>query len=73
MWQNQLTWIGDILGYETKAKELISDIRSQQDDLKNQNPSWSGKSVEALINSDSGVAELLTPHRRRAPRAAGRD
>jgi serine/threonine-protein kinase len=60
-WQNQLTWIGDILGYETKAKELISDIRSQQDDLKNQNPSWSGKSVEALMNSDSGVAEMLTP------------
>lgn len=60
-WQNQLIWIGDILGYEAKAKELISDVRSQQDDLKNQNPAWSGKSVQALINSDSGVTEILTP------------
>jgi len=60
-WQNQLLWIGDILGYEERAKELIGDVRSQQDDLKNQNPAWSGKSVQALINSDSGVAEVLTP------------
>ncbi|KUI44407.1 serine/threonine protein kinase [Mycobacterium sp. IS-1590] len=60
-WQNRLTWIGEILGYETKAKELISDVRSQQDDLKNQNPSWIGKSVAAVINSDTGVSEILTP------------
>ena len=60
-WQNQLIWIGDILGYEDKAKELIGDVRSRQDDLKNQNPAWSGKSVQALINSENSVAEVLTP------------
>jgi eukaryotic-like serine/threonine-protein kinase len=60
-WQNQLIWIGEILGYEARAKELISDVRSQQDDLKNQNPRLSGKSVQALINSDTGVVDVLTP------------
>ncbi|KUH85693.1 MULTISPECIES: serine/threonine-protein kinase [unclassified Mycobacterium] len=60
-WQNRLTWIGEILGYEAKAKDLISEVRSQQDDLKNQNASWVGKSVEALINADTGVSEILTP------------
>lgn len=60
-WQSQLLWIGEILGYEDKAKELISDVRSQQDDLKNQNPAWNGKSVVALINSDNGLSQVLTP------------
>lgn len=60
-WQNQLLWIGDILGYQDKAKELIGDVRSQQDDLKNQNPSWSGKSVVALINSETSLLQVLTP------------
>ena len=60
-WQNQLLWVGDILGYEVKAKELIGDVRSQQDDLKNQNPSWSGKSVVALINSETSILQVLTP------------
>ncbi|MFI5506040.1 serine/threonine-protein kinase [Mycobacterium sp. NPDC051804] len=60
-WQNQLLWVGDILGYEDKAKELIGNVRSQQDDLKNQNPSWSGKSVVALINSETSVLQVLTP------------
>ncbi|BBZ19841.1 serine/threonine-protein kinase [Mycolicibacterium gadium] len=60
-WQSQLLWIGDILGYEDKAKELIGDIRAQQDDLKNQNPAWNGKSVVALVNSDASVLEVLVP------------
>lgn len=60
-WQSQLLWVGDILGYEDKAKELIGDVRSQQDDLKNQNPAWNGKSVVALINSDTSVSEVLVP------------
>ncbi|MGV9797655.1 serine/threonine-protein kinase [Mycobacterium sp. NPDC003449] len=60
-WQNHLTWVGQILGYDDKAKQLIDGVRSQQDDVKNQNPAFSGKSVEAVIYSDTGVAEVLTP------------
>lgn len=60
-WQDQLTWIGKILGYDDKAKELIDQARSRQDDVKNQNPAFSGKSIAAVINSDQGVEEVLTP------------
>jgi serine/threonine protein kinase/ABC-type Fe3+-hydroxamate transport system substrate-binding protein len=60
-WQNQLTWIGRILGQQPKAEELIRSVRSLQGDLSNQNPGAHGKSVEAVRVSDTGVAEVLTP------------
>ena len=60
-WQNQLTWIGRILGRQPKAEELLNSVRSRQGDLSNQNPSFSGKSVEAVALSDTGVSEVLTP------------
>lgn len=60
-WQNQLTWIGRILGQQPKAEELIRSVNSLQGDLSNQNPGLRGKSVEAVRVSDSGVAEVLTP------------
>lgn len=60
-WQAQLTWIGKILGREDKAAELQSTIRSQAEDLKNQNPSMNGKSVQAMTVTDEGVGEVLIP------------
>ncbi len=60
-WQDQLTWIGKIVGRDAKAKELINSVRSQADDVKNQNPSFDGKSVAALTVSDGGVGEILRP------------
>lgn len=60
-WQDQLTWVARILGQEPKAKELTEAMRSQQTDLKNQNPAFNGKSIQAVTVSDTGVAEVLTP------------
>jgi len=60
-WQNQLTWIGRILGRQPKAEELLNSVRSLQSDLSNHNPGFSGKSVEAVTVSDTGVSEVLTP------------
>jgi serine/threonine-protein kinase len=60
-WQTQLAWVGRILGLDDKAKSLTSTLRSQQDDLKNQNPGFNGKSIEAVSVTDSGVSEVLIP------------
>jgi serine/threonine-protein kinase len=60
-WQDQLTWIGKIVGRDAEAKELVDSVRSQADDVKNQNPSFNGKSVAALTVSDGGVGEILRP------------
>jgi eukaryotic-like serine/threonine-protein kinase len=60
-WQTQLAWVGRILGLDDKAKSLTSTLRSQQDDLKNQNPGFNGKSIEAVSVTDNGVSEVLTP------------
>jgi ABC-type Fe3+-hydroxamate transport system substrate-binding protein len=42
-WPNQLLWIGNILGRQGKARDLINSARSQQDDLRNQHPAFAGK------------------------------
>jgi serine/threonine protein kinase/ABC-type Fe3+-hydroxamate transport system substrate-binding protein len=60
-WQNQLSWIGRILGRQPKAEELLNSVRSLQSDLSNQNPTFSGKSIEAVTVSDTGVDAVLTP------------
>jgi ABC-type Fe3+-hydroxamate transport system substrate-binding protein len=60
-WRSQLTWIGRILGREEKASDLITTVQSVQTDLRNQHLQFAGKSVGALIVTDSGVSEILTP------------
>jgi eukaryotic-like serine/threonine-protein kinase len=60
-WQTQLAWVGRILGLDDKAKSLTGAARSQQDDLKNQNPAFNGKSIEAVSVTDSGVSVVLSP------------
>ena len=60
-WQSQLTWAGRILGQQPKAEQLIDSIGSLQTDLRNQNPDFDGKTIEAVTVSDAGVAEVLTP------------
>ena len=59
-WQSQLTWAGRILGQQPKAEQLIDSIGSLQTDLRNQNPDFDGKTIEAVTISDAGVAEVLT-------------
>ncbi|WP_299557215.1 serine/threonine-protein kinase [uncultured Mycolicibacterium sp.] len=60
-WQDQLTWIGQILGEEGKAAELVAQSRSQLQDLKNQNPAFTGKTIQAVTYSNDGSAAVLTP------------
>jgi serine/threonine-protein kinase len=60
-WQDQLSWIAKILGRDAKGKELISAVRSQADDVKNQNPAFIGKSVAAVTVGDTGIGEILVP------------
>jgi serine/threonine protein kinase/ABC-type Fe3+-hydroxamate transport system substrate-binding protein len=58
-WQNQLTWIGRILGRTDKSQQLIDTARRQQADLRNQNPAFNGKSVAMVDVSDNGVTATL--------------
>ncbi|WP_396910356.1 protein kinase [Mycolicibacterium sp.] len=60
-WQTQLTWVGRILGRGSNAEELITATRNAVADLKNQNASFGGKTIQAVTVSDSGVSEILTP------------
>lgn len=58
-WQNQLTWIGRIIGREDKSKQLLDTATSQQDDLRNQHPAFNGKTIAVVNVSDNGVTATL--------------
>lgn len=58
-WQNQLSWIGRILGRTDKSTQLIDTARNQQADLRRQNPAFNGKSVAVVNVSDNGVTATL--------------
>lgn len=60
-WENQLSWIGRILGKEGAAKDRINAVRVLQGDLSNQNPAFKGRSVQAITVTDTGVNEILIP------------
>lgn len=60
-WQDQLTWIGRILGHDDKAKQLIEKARTQQDDLRGKHPAFDGKSIATVNVSDDGVTATLRP------------
>jgi serine/threonine-protein kinase len=58
-WQDQLRWIGRILGQDNKAQDLINSTRTQQDDLRGQHGSFQGKTIAATGFSDSGITLSL--------------
>jgi serine/threonine-protein kinase len=59
-WQNQLTWIGRILGRSDKAFQLIDTAASQQAQLRSQNTAFDGKTIEVVNVSDAGITVSLT-------------
>ena len=59
-WQNQLAWIGRILGRADKSQQLIDKARNQQADLRNENPAFNGKTLAVVNVSDAGVTATLT-------------
>jgi ABC-type Fe3+-hydroxamate transport system substrate-binding protein len=58
-WQDQLRWIGRILGQDNKAQDLINTTRTQQDDLRGQHGSFQGKTIAVAGFSDSGITLSL--------------
>lgn len=60
-WENQLSWIGRIVGKEALAKERINAVRALQGDLGNQNQGFKGKTIQAITVTDGGVSEVLSP------------
>ncbi|MGA8543658.1 MAG: ABC transporter substrate-binding protein, partial [Mycobacterium sp.] len=58
-WQNQLTWIGRILGRTDKSQQLVDTARNQQADLRSQNPAFNGKTVAVVNVTDNGVTATL--------------
>ncbi|MBV9515949.1 MAG: protein kinase [Mycobacteriaceae bacterium] len=58
-WQIQLHWIGQILGEEGKAQDLINRTRTQLDDLRSQHGSFQGKTIAAAGYSDTGITLSL--------------
>ena len=58
-WQDQLTWIGRILGRDAKAKDLIATANKQQSDIRDQHPAFNGKSIASVNVSDDGVTATL--------------
>jgi eukaryotic-like serine/threonine-protein kinase len=59
-WQNQLLWIGEIVGQQSKARDLVDSARLQQDELRNQHPAFAAKTIEAVYFSDTGTAAALS-------------
>jgi serine/threonine-protein kinase len=59
-WQDQLTWIGRLLGRQDAAEELISASADRQSDIRVRHPAFSGKTVEVLNVSDDGVTAELS-------------
>jgi serine/threonine-protein kinase len=59
-WQDQLTWMGRILGRSDKAQQLIDTAASQQAQLRSQNPAFDGKTIEVVNVSDAGITVSLT-------------
>ncbi|MDD4865698.1 MAG: serine/threonine-protein kinase [Mycobacterium sp.] len=47
-WQAQLTWIATALGRTDTAKTLISDAQSQQNTIRSEHHSFTGKSIVAV-------------------------
>ncbi|TDO06453.1 serine/threonine-protein kinase [Mycobacterium sp. BK086] len=58
-WQNQLGWVGRILGRSDKAKQLLDSAAAAQADLRSAHPAFDGKTIEVLTVSDAGVAAEL--------------
>ncbi len=58
-WQDQLIWIGRILGRDDKAKDLIATAGKQQSDIRDQHPAFNGKSIASVNVSDNGVTATL--------------
>ena len=59
-WQNQLTWIGRILGRAGQAQRLIDGAAAKQAELRAANPAFDGKSIEVVNVADAGITATLS-------------
>ncbi|SIH34971.1 serine/threonine protein kinase [Mycobacteroides abscessus subsp. abscessus] len=58
-WQDQLQWIGKIVGADDKAKQLVDSTRSEMDKLRGDHPAFKGKTVVMVAVTDDGVSGYL--------------
>ena len=58
-WQNQLDWIGRVLGDTEHARELVDATAGRQRTLTADHPAFNGKTIQAVAVTDTGVAVAL--------------
>jgi serine/threonine-protein kinase len=58
-WQDQVVWIGRILGRDDKAKSLVDTSNAQQSAIRDQHPAFNGKTIASVNVSDNGVTATL--------------
>lgn len=54
-WQDQLTWIGDVLGRADTATDVLSAAAERQQQLRAAHPAFDGKTVVVVTVADDGV------------------
>ncbi len=58
-WEDQVAWIGRILGRADKASGLVDTATKQQSDIRDQHPAFNGKTIASVNVSDNGVTATL--------------
>lgn len=56
-WQDQLTWIGRLLGRADTAADLITEAEDRQSDIRGRHPAFAAKTVEVVNVSDGTVSD----------------
>lgn len=54
-WQDQVEWIGRILGRGQQAQALVDSAAAKQADISTAHPAFNGKSIQVVLMSDTGV------------------
>lgn len=58
-WQDQLQWIGRILGRGQQAQTLVEDAAAKQAEVRTAHPAFDGKSIQVVLVSDDGISVAL--------------
>lgn len=62
-WQEQLGWIGRVLGRSDTAEDLLSAAAAQQSEVRAQHPAFDSADVEVVTVADTGVTAELSDSR----------
>ncbi|MBE5449276.1 serine/threonine protein kinase [Mycobacteroides abscessus subsp. abscessus] len=62
-WQDQLTWVGRVLGREEESKRLIDQADQQHSAIRNEHQAFTGVTLAVVNNTDDGVSAYLDDSR----------